>query len=610
MRSSPSRFSYLNTARPSLPNIYCPSPGIGGMPSDSDRMVDESLDVTEDDLSGPIIDRRTTMKLVGAVGITGLAGCAGGNGTDTSPSGGGDGDGDGDGGGDGDGDGGGDSTPTASEKRGGRLRAGWFVSQLGQMDPHFTNLTQMTWLLGNIFGGLVEVGYDLSIRGDLAEDWTVEQGGKSIVFDLRQGIEFHNGTPFTAADVKYSLNRVRNSNSPHKSKLSSLDGVAVEDDHRVRLNFSEAFAPIMMFLTPAVGKAGAIVNQEAIEDGGKEEYKVNPVGTGPFQVAKHDLGRVLKLDAYGKYHKTDENGVQLPYLDGVDVKPISEAATRVNAIKVGDIDLLDWVVKKQANQIKQASGVSLASAPRTDFGGFALNNTVEPFTSKKVRLAVAKAIDRERYVETRFFGYGTPDTSVYSPTVSWVYRDEFGSAPDQKPEDQRYAPDEAKQLVQEAGATDAEITIKSPPPGMRGAKVVRTMLEETLGWKVTIDKLDYSTLFDRLKNGDFQMVPWGVSVAPDPDLAVYGTFGPPEEGTGNYWGYAPDDLMQLMEKQRTQLDREARKETLWKIEDRLIKDAPWAFTDHEKGLSAVRDRVKNYTHISLIKRFRDVWVEE
>jgi len=510
----------------------------------------------------------------------------------------------------------GDSTTTTEEEipTGGRLSAGWNVGEFEQIDPHFSVLTFSTHIIGNFFSGLLEIRPDFTVQGDLATDWTVEDGGRSITFDLTEEATFHNGDDFIAEDVQFSIRRVIEEETPHANKFQALEpidegGVVIEDDYRVQLNFSEAFAPILIYLTPDLGNAGAVVSERALDEMGREQFGITPVSTGPFEVVEHELGSTMVLDAHDGYHKTDEDGNQLPYIDGIDFEPLREPTTRVNALRTGDIDIMNWVPETQAGEIDDSDEMILERTIGPNFGGLAFNNQAEPFDDRRVRLAVAKAIDRDRFVSEALLGFGQADTGLYSPAHDWVYRDEYGDAPDQKPRDQLYDPEEARSLAEEADAMGLEVTMISNQSELRQGQVASNQLEEVLDWTIEIDQLDITTVFERMQNGNFQFAPFGNSVAPDPDELTYAVFGPPGE-TFNWWGpYENEELIELVTQQRRQLDREERMETLWEIEDIVIREAPWALLEHEDTMAARRDVVRNYQHFGVIHRFRDVWLD-
>jgi len=575
-------------------------------------------DLGPDELEGPEIDRRTTMKLLGAASVGGaaaFAGCTGEEEITTTPTDADSGDGSSSGDDDSDDD---DPTETPTEAQvqtGGRMAAGWNVGEFEQIDPHFSVLTFSTQLIGNFFSGLLEIKPDFTVQGDLATDWTVEDGGQTITFDLVENASFHNGDDFIAEDVKFSINRVIQQETPHANKFAALEpvddgGVVIADDYRVELNFSEPFAPILIYLTPDLGNAGAVVSERALDEMGADQFKITPVSTGPFEIVEHELGSTMVMDAHDGYHKTDENGTQLPYLDGIDFEPLKEPSSRVNALRTGDIQIMNWVPDTQASNVDSAGEMILETAIGPNFGGLAFNNQAEPFDDKRVRLAVAKAIDRERFVDEALLGFGQADTGLFSPAHDWVYRDEYGEAADQKPSDQLYAPEEARELAEEAGVMGIDIEMISNQSELRQGQVTRTLLGEELNWNVSINQLDITTIFERMQKGNFKFAPFGNSVAPDPDELTYSVFGPPGE-TFNWWGpYVNEDLIDLVTQQRKELDREQRKQTLWKVEDEVIREAPWALLEHENTMAGRRESVRNYEHFGVIHRYRDVWLDE
>lgn len=556
---------------------------------------------SEEALSGPVIDRRTTLSLLSTAGLAGLAGCTGGDGESNSQ---------------------GTTTETDSgeqdtettdrsqsnDKRGGELRIGWSIGSIDQLDPPYISDRKVFPVMANIFNGLVWLKEDLTIRGDLAEDWEVTNDGKTFTFQLREGVTFHNGAEFTADDVEYTINRTISDETPAAAKLSTLEpiddgGVVVQDDYTVQLNFESAMAPALIYLTRGPGRAATVVSREAIEEMGQEQYNITPVGTGPFEVAEHNVGSVLKLERFDEYFKTDENGTQLPYLDGIEITPIPEASTIVNAIRSGDIDFVDAVPLQKVQNIESASDVEKITAPGVNFSGLCMNNEREPFTSKQVRLAVSKLIDNKAFVENAFFGNAIPDTGPLNKATEWVWRED-------KPGDQDYAPDEGKQLLEEEGAEGASFSITATEGSLREAKVVRQQLNQA-GLAVEINQVTSSAFSDILFEHDFDATIIGSGGDPDPDQSLYNFFRlPDEDGVWNFMRYENQEVHELLAEQRRQLDREDRRETLYEIEDQLIADAPFAFMYHDDDIAARRSHVQGYVPIPELRYFDTVWLDE
>jgi peptide/nickel transport system substrate-binding protein len=562
------------------------------------------IDVDREALSGPVVDRRTTVKLLGVAGMAGLAGCAGGGGGDPETT-----------AGDGDGEETEEETEaeteeeseTSSDVSGGRLQAGWFTGSIDTLDPPYISVGQYFQVAANVFSGLVTLTEDLTIRGDLASDWEVKDGGATITFDLREGVTFHNGDAFDAEDVRYTINRTLSEETPAASKLSTLKpvddgGVVVEDDYRVTLGFEKAMAPALIYLTRGPGRAATIVSRGAIEEMGKDAYTTTPVGTGPFQVTEHEVGSSLTLDAYDDYFETDEDGTALPYLDGVDVRPIPEAATIVNALRSGDIDFANLVPLQNLGRVEEASGVTADEAPGVNWYGLAMNETKEIFSSRDARVGIAKVIDNERFVETAYFGNALPDNGPINRATNWVWRED-------KPDTQNYAPEEGKQMIEDAGIDGAEFSILVQQGDTRAAKAMRQQLNAA-GFEVSLDQVTSSTYWERYQNLDYDTTISGSVGDPDPDQSLWNFYRKPDEGgVWNWVNFVDDQVHQLLEEQRRTLDREERAEVLHELEDRLIDQAPQAYLVHQKDIAAYTDAVSGFTHIPFMRNFHRVSVD-
>jgi peptide/nickel transport system substrate-binding protein len=560
----------------------------------------EANGVSDEELSGPVVDRRTTMKLLGATGLAGMAGCLGGGdggdsqGTTAS---------------------GGDETETetetqanANQKQGGRLQAAWFTGSIDVLDPPYISVGQYFQVAGNVFNGLVTLKKDLTVRGDLAKDWTVENDGKRFTFQLREGVKFHNGDEFTAEDVKYTINRTISNEAPAAGKLGSLKpvsegGVNVKGDYEIELNFAEAMAPALIYLTRGPGRAATIVNKNAIEEMGEEQYKITPVGTGPFKVTKHEVGSGITLDAFDDYFGTDENGNSLPYLDGIDIKPISEPATLVNALRGGDVDFANLVPLQNIDKVEQAGEVEKLSAPGVNWYGLAMNQDREPFGSKKARMGVAKSINNEQFIQTAYFGNAISAKGPINKATNWVWRED-------KPDDQSYDPEKGSQLLEESGASGASFSILTTKDSLRAAKAMRQQLNKA-GFDVSVEQVTSSTYWERYEKGNYDTTISGSVGDPDPDQSLYNFYRKPSaDGVWNWVNYESDEVHQLLADQRQALDRDERKQLLQKLEDKLIADVPHAYLIHQDDVAARRSNVKGFTHIPFLRNFHTTWLDE
>jgi len=549
---------------------------------------------SDEELSGPVIDRRTTISLLGTAGLGSLAGCAGGGsdeGGDNSPT-----------------DAGETVTETATpppeQDRGGHLQAAWFTGSIDVLDPPYISVGQYFQVAANIFNGLVTLKKDLTVRGDLAKDWTVSNDGATFTFDLREGVTFHNGDEFTADDVRYTITRTVSEETPAAAKLSTLkpvddDGVVVQDDYTVELNFEKAMAPALIYLTRGPGRAATIVSQGAIEEMGAEQYRTEPVGTGPFEITNHNVGNKIELEAYDDYFGTDADGNSLPYLDKLTIKPIAEPASIINALKSGDVHFSNLVPLQNVSQVEDAQEVKKLEAPGVNWLGLAMNQNREPFSNRTVRRGIAKSIDNQKYVDTAYFGNALADTGPINKATKWVWRDD-------KPDDQEYAPEEGKQLLEEAGASGSEIAILTTKGSLRAAESMKQQLDAA-GFDTSIDQVTSSVYWDRYANLDYDVTISGSVGDPDPDQSLWNFYR--KDGPWNWTAYEDDEIDQWLADQRRELDREKRAEILQKIEDRLIADVPSAYLAHRNDLAARRNEVKGFVHIPYMRSFHTAWIE-
>ncbi|ERG96158.1 ABC transporter substrate-binding protein [Haloquadratum walsbyi] len=536
------------------------------------------------DLEGPEIDRRTAVKLFAAGGISSLAGCAGGS---SDPSGGDTGDAE-------------TGSESASGSGGGSITAGWNIDQIEYLDPHYIDKGQEIYLSSNVYSGLVKIGADGSITGDLAKNWTLPDSS-TYVFDLKEGATFHNGDPLDAEAVKASFERLMSlDDSPHLGKVSSVEEITAEDPTTLRISLSETVGPFISFLTRGPGRAGTIVHAPTATDN-PEEYNRMPVGSGAFEVTERESGEYLQLEAHDGYFGTDSDGTALPYLDSVRIDLIPEPSTMWTAIQGSELDYSISIPPQNAGQAESMGSLSVTgSNPGAWFAVAPLcTNPAEvewdqyasgeaqstdkwssedlPTTSKEVRQAISMAIDREALVERAFFGYAEPAHSVFNPAIAWLH--------DQEPDPgQYYDPDTAKQLLDEAGYTGEprmSLSLLGTPGDERRMTVVQSMLSE-VGIEVELNIQPSSAYWDNLYQYSNELVMYDGYVDIDPWMSLWKQLKTPvESGSAGKWQanlYNNPEFNSLLEEDLRTSDPDSRTELLRQAEEIFIEDTPWAMT--------------------------------
>lgn len=583
--------------------------------------------ISAEDLSGPKIDRRTTIKLLAASGMAGLAGCLGDDSDDSAP-----------------GDDTDDHTPDdESDLSGGTLNAASLRGEWENLEPLYINESQIQRWLRNWSHGALKTDGNLEITSEIAEDWEVQTDPFSVTFDLREDVRFHNGKEVLAEDFVYGTER--SANHPETVILGEtsflqdpIDGQGVEvlDDYRVRYNYKQPYAPALVDLTTR-GRVATPLDQEAVEEMGDDAHSLEPVGTGPFEVVEHVPGDFVRFEAFDDFYQTDDDGNSLPYLDEIRVDFIPENETAISAMLTGEIEFLDGVPQGQIEQLQDAGNVQLEIAPMLRYEGLVLNHAREFADTPEKRRAIAKLIDNDDFVERALGGNGTPLTGPITPTHGWLSREEFseeGAEPGGELKDptQRFDPEGAMELIESEGLEGASFTIETTSANERNARVVRNQIETNSDGMIEVEvSLITDAQLGNLLNDphpfDATFLGGG---GPDPDGMMYnfwrlppgdkhpelvdeGLSGPEEEGFDGIWNherFTNERVHELLGEQRTLIDRDERREAIWEIEDICIRDVARAFLSVDDNATGLGENIRNFTYRDENQDLDDVWLDE
>jgi peptide/nickel transport system substrate-binding protein len=587
-----------------------------------------------EDLGGPIVDRRTTIQLLSAVGLGSLAGCSGDSDTSTgteAPGG-------------TETEGGATAqdestpettdTPPGSDRLGGRLKAGWKDSQAENLDPAFSGGSANLQLGANLYNGLLMVDESLRLQGDLATDWSVSDDGRTLTFQLHEGVTFHddwegvNGNEFTPEDFRYSLRRTREEESTYKSNYNPIrpldeGGVEVVDDTTLRINMEFPFAPMLVFLTRTYGRGAVVQCKGAVEELG-EDFRASPVGTGAFKVAQNNQGGMLQLDAHENYFKTDGDGNQLPYLDGIDVSFLPESSTLANALIAGDVHYINSVPQSQVPTLAPSESVAIDAAPGGNWFTFQFTLNDEPLSSLKFRQGVNMLVDRDAFINRAILGYGRVAKGPIAPAMG-----RYGRANSEKTNAdlQTYDPERGRQFIEDAGygnlldGDDAAFTVNVTTTwanGLRMGRVLRQLLAEE-GLTIEVNQLPVSTFWDRWEKRDYDAQISSSSGDADPDQSLYPYWRKKDDGgvwNMTYYGEGvgetrhADQVHRMLATQRETTELEERAGMIHEIEDMIMEDATHIFLYHQDDMIARANNVQGYPNIAFVNRFETVWMEE
>ena len=264
----------------------------------------------------------------------------------------------------------------------------------------------------------------------LATSWKVSPNGKEIDFALRKGVKFHSGAPFTAKDVQFSHERGLKSSTTYQRSMRMLESFTVVDDYQVRFRFKTPDAQVLP------GRCTPVESKTYYDRVGEEKFLREPVGTGPYRFIKWEPGHYIEVKTYDDYW-----GIK-PAVKEARFAFVKEDTTRVSMLRAGEADMILECPFPLVKEVENAGfrTARLPTHPSTSVQFHTYNPKV-PWHDRRVRLAVAYAIDRNAIV-TRLF-QGIP--GLYARLCPW----ELGYDPELKP--YPYDPERAKKLLAEAG---------------------------------------------------------------------------------------------------------------------------------------------------------------
>lgn len=443
------------------------------------------------------------------------------------------------------------------------------------MDPGF--LKEAATIVDNIFDTLVMRDENMKLVPGLALSWTAVDD-TTWEFELRPDVTFHNGEPFNAEAVKFTIDRILDpeANSPTISYIRTVKGVEVVDDMTVRImtDGPDPLLPTRMSRYPAY-----IVPPEYVQEVGRDEFARKPVGTGPYKFVEFVPDQHVILEANADYWRG------APDIDRVVWRPIPDATARVTALITGEVQLIEGVPADLTQLISSDDETELVKVPN---GGLTiylgLKSGETPLDNLKVRQALNMAIDRESIVENVLRGSGTVKGTQVGPY-------DFGYADIPVPE---YNPEKAKELLAEAGYPDGfDIAMQATRRYNNGAEVGQAIAQQfgEIGVNVDLEVPEWSVYIQQVpagKQAPIYMLGWGSTQTLDADAAIYAIFhsGEPYSTVSN------PELDKLLDESRKTVDAAKREEVLKQIQEVAAKQVPLLTLYQEDSLYGKRNEVE------------------
>ncbi|MBT8256576.1 MAG: ABC transporter substrate-binding protein [Bacteroidia bacterium] len=477
-------------------------------------------------------------------------------------------------------------------------------SNITSLDPAFARNPQNIWPTNQLFNGLVQLDDSLNIQPDIARHWKIVDSTCTYYFTLRDDVYFHESDVFgldrtrtvNANDFEYSFNRLIDPQvaSPGSWVMNNVALVKAENDSVVKIMLNQ---PFPAFLGMLGMRYFSVVPREGVEHFGNE-WRRNPIGTGPFQFKLWEENLKLVFRRNPRYFEQDAQGVQLPYLEAVAITFLPDKQSEFLQFTQGKIDFMSGLDNAYKDEILTTTGqlqekykdkVNLLTTPylNTEYLGFFTGAQTPEIRSLKLRQAVNYGFDRRKMVTYLRNGMGVPAEYGFIPKGLPGFAEISGYT---------YQPAKARALVEEykaeTGDLFPEIVIGTNSQYLDICEYMQRELEK-LGIEVAIDVMPPSTLRQMKSSGELDIfrASW-VADYPDAENYLSLFYSPNFTPKGpNYTHYKNELMDSLYDKSLSIIDIEERKKIYTQMDSLIVADAPVVPLYYDMAIRFVNKKV-------------------
>lgn len=412
-----------------------------------------------------------------------------------------------------------------------------------------------------VFAGLCDKLFDLNEKLEIVPQLATSYewaDPTTLVLHLRQGVTFHNGEPFDAAAVKYSLERhMTMQGSFRRSEISTIDRVEVVDAATVRIVLKSPTSPLLAQFTD---RAGMILPPKATEAAGKD-FGQHPICTGPFQFSERVAQDRIVLDRFAGYW--DAKNI---HFDKVIYRPMPDSAVLTANLRAGSIDLAERVLATDVAAIKADSKLRIVTSPNLGYEGITFNiangdRSKGPIGQQALlRQAFEAAIDRQALVDVVYAGMYQPNAQAVSPASPYYVSDiPVGPADLAK----------AKALVKQSGVpTPIQVSMNVPNTAgpMQEAEVIQAMVREA-GFELKINLIEFASSLSAATQGNFEsyLIGWSGRADPDGNLFAFLRTGV-GQNDAHYSNATVDEMLDKARQVSAVAERKALYAKMWQAE--------------------------------------------
>jgi peptide/nickel transport system substrate-binding protein len=447
---------------------------------------------------------------------------------------------------------------TPKPQRGGRAVLAT-VDKPVNMDPADGQLYSSLQVYQNIFSSLIEVDQNFKFTPGLASSWK-QAGKKTWDVELVDNAVFHNGQPVTSADVAYSIARIKK--HPLAIFIAPIIKAQPIGKYKVRFQLSKPYGAFEASLAAII----EIVNRKAVES---SDPKLNPVGSGPYRMKEWVQDDHVTLERFDKYFMKGK-----PYFDEIVFKAIGDESVRLTGLQTGELDWIQRVPPQRVNELLGNKALK-SSAGRPYFPDMIMMNTSKPpFNDKRVRQAVAWAIDRQEIIDIVWFGTAVAATEATAKPSPWYTGiNPYKGGPNI---------DKSKALLRQAGITGTlDVTFVAQPQvptQLRTAQVLQSQLKK-VGINLNIQSYAPAQWFEQLATKKYDITSTYFSASLDPAHLYLPVL---HSGAGfNFPAYSNKQTDQLLDRFAYTQDPKLRRQYYEDVVQRVADEAPIVFLANE-----------------------------
>ena len=509
------------------------------------------------------------------------------------------------------------ASPASAQKYGGILKSVQRANP-AHLSIHETSTINTQWAMSPVYNNLlyqdplqVIETFDTVIP-DLAKSWAWSADNLQLTFKLHEGVKWHDGSPFTARDVKYTFDLVRGVAedklrlNPRKGWFANVKDITTRGDHEVTFHLARPQPSLVLLLA-----AGYSVIYPAHVPSAK--LRTETMGTGPFRLVEYKRDQVLKVRKNQDYFVKGR-----PYLDGIDYIVIRSKATQMASLVAGQVDITmpTETGEKQYQALKQAVPDMVFN--KVHLGNnvnILLNNKRPPFNDARLRRAISMAVDRNVYVRAVEPGYLPGAIMLPRPHGGWgLAAEELKGLPGYR--DPALDKEEARKVMRELGYGEAKrlqvkVTTRTPANYQTGATWLLSELKQ-IYIDAEMEVLEDGSWYPRQARRDYAIAWNGTGYAVDDPDVVY-TENYTCNSQRNYSDYCDPEAEALFARQSSMVDRAERSKLVLEIERKLINDVARVSMGFRTDYNARRSYVKNFVGHNTVytfARMQDVWLDK